>query len=417
MSDDENQGAEAETAEASKKEEIPPTPEGSKNESPRGEAESSKADAKPSEPSSPESSSPAVSPASPAAPPPPPASPEKAEGDGSASETPPASPGSRPPKRKKGEKVDLNNARYGIIGAGKMAEAIARGLNNFSESIFNFVSLKFIFGLFFLVAKATGRVYLASKSARNHDVFKQMNVTCSKRSYDIFGKMDCDVIFLAFHGFVVRALFKTGGTRPLALTTNYIPNQKHPVYLLSLVGGIPMYDIRSCLLNPDCPEKYKVSFYRIMLNTSIMYGIGLSIIDIEPDSKKCVPVIRDTLNSFSKLEYMPESVIDTACAVGGNGLAFVFYFLSSLSDSAFKLGIPKQMAVKLAARTLQSAAGCILESGKNPSELRDGCTSPSGPAIYGCQALEKKEVAHGISATLEGALKRIKELANKQITD
>lgn len=232
----------------------------------------------------------------------------------------------------------------------------------------------------------------------------------TKRNYDIFARLDCDIVFLAFHGYVIRSLYKTGGTRPLSLTTNYIPNQRHPVYLLSLVGGVSLVDIKHTLLNPDNPEKYKIEMHRIMLNTSIGYGLGLGAIDIEPDSKKCSPIIRDILISFCKLEFIPESNMDVACAVGGNGLAFCYYFLSAISDGGFKMGLPKQVAVKLAAKTLMSAAAALLESGKHPSDLRDHCTSPSGPAIYGIHVLDKADCASGIAAAVEAAFRRIKEL-------
>lgn len=258
---------------------------------------------------------------------------------------------------------------------------------------------------------------MATKSGRSHDMFKQMGVVCTKRSYDIFGKLDCDIVFLAFHGWVIRNCFKKGGTRPMALTTNYIPRARHPTYLLSLVGGVSMYDIKQTLLNPDHPKKYRVSFYRIMLNIAIAYGVGMAVIDIEPDSTKCVPLIRDTLNSFGKLEYMPENMMDMACVVGGCGLAFVFFFLGALADSAFKHGIPKAVSVKLAAKTLQAAAACVIESGKNPTELRDQVTAPGGGAVYGLNALDKHEVGHGITAAMEGALKRIKDLANHPINE
>ena len=53
--------------------------------------------------------------------------------------------------------------------------------------------------------------------------------------------------------------------------------------------------------------------------------------------------------------------MDVACSVGGNGLAYCHYFINTQSDGGFKIGLPKNIAVKLAAKTLQSAAGSLLE--------------------------------------------------------
>lgn len=257
------------------------------------------------------------------------------------------------------------------------------------------------------------QIFIASKSGRNlNNMRLKYNVWITKRNYDIFARMDCDIIFLCFHGFVVRNLYKNGGTRPMALTTNYIPNQRHPVYILSLVGGVSLNDVKHTLLNPDNPEKYKIEMHRLMLNASVAYGVGLGCVDVELDSKKCSPIIKDLLRSFAKVEFMPEANMDVACAVGGNGLAFCYYFLTALSDGAFKMGLPKLHALNLSAKTLFSAAGSLLESGKHPSDLRDQCTSPSGAAIYGVHVLDKMDCASGIAASVEAAYKRIKELVD-----
>ena len=297
--------------------------------------------------------------------------------------------------RKRGGAVTLENARIGFLGAGKLVEAIVKGLVGHAKV-------------------APGRIYVSSKSGRSLDGFKQNGCVVTKRNYDLFAKLDCDVVFVAVHGHVIRELFKLGGTRPVALTTNYIPNQRHPLYLLSLVGGIPLTDLKQTLLNPDHPDKYKLEAHRVMLNASVAYGLGLGALDIEPDSKKCATVVRDVLTSVAKLEYFPETTMDAVCALGGNGLAFVHYFISALSDGGFKMGMPKVVAVKMASKTLQCAAACLLESGKHPSDLRDACTSPSGPAIYGLHVLESKDTASGLAAAVEGAFKRVRELVESK---
>lgn len=295
--------------------------------------------------------------------------------------------------RRSGGQVNMESCRIGFLGAGKLAEAIVKGLVQYSKIQPN-------------------RIFVASKSGRTLDQFKQTGCVVTKRSYDLFAKLDCHVVFIVVHGHVIRELFKAGGTRPLALTTNYIPNQRHPLILLSLVGGIPLADIKVVLLNPEHPEKYKLQMHRIMLNVSVAFGIGLGALDIEPDSKKCQPLVRDLLTSFAKIEYIPEANMDAACALGGNGLAFVHYFIGALSDGGVKMGLPKNLAVKLAAKTLRSAAASLLESGKHPSDLRDQCTSPSGPAIYGLNILDQKEAGSGIATAIEGAFKRVRELVD-----
>ena len=94
------------------------------------------------------------------------------------------------------------------------------------------------------------------------------------------------------------------------------------------------------------------------------------------------------------------------------GSAFVYYYISALADGGFKMGLNKTMATKLATKTMQCAALCMLESNKVPAELRDAATSPSGGAIYGLHALDKQDCASGIQAAIEASYRRLKELVD-----
>jgi pyrroline-5-carboxylate reductase len=117
-----------------------------------------------------------------------------------------------------------------------------------------------------------------------------------------------------------------GGSRPHPFTTNFIPNQKHPLFILSLVSGVSLDKILACLINPEYFEEYIIAMHRIMLNTAVAYGEGLGAIDVEPDGENCCSIIRNLLTSISKLEYIPETEMDSVCALGGNGLAFAYYY-------------------------------------------------------------------------------------------
>jgi len=296
---------------------------------------------------------------------------------------------SRP--RKLGQ-LKLEDAKIGIIGAGKIADALVQGFINYGKIQAN-------------------RIHVAAPSSKNLENFKNYGCHVTKRNIDIFGRYDCDIIFVCVHGAVVRKCFKTGGLRPAALCTNYVPYMRHPLYVVSLVSGTTVDQLKQTLINPDHPDKYVIEQHRVMVNTAAMYGLGLCAIDCEPDSKKLSPVLRQLLSSVGKLEYVPESQMDAACAIGGSGLAFSYFFISALSDGAFKMGLSRQMALRFAAKTLQCAAQTQLESGKHPGELKDDVCAPSGAAVYGVHVLNKADVASGIAAAIEAAHKRASELA------
>jgi pyrroline-5-carboxylate reductase len=299
-------------------------------------------------------------------------------------------------KKKSTKAVDFSSAKIGFIGAGKITESLLNGLINYGKVEAN-------------------RMHVAAPTTKNLERLRQQfgGIHITKRNLDIFAKYSCDIVFIAVHGSVIRNLYKQGGSRPFPLTTNFIPNMKKPLYVLSLVSGFNCKQIRECLLNPEHPEKYMIEMHKIMINCSAAYGLGICAVDVEPDSKKLAEPLRTMLSTVSKLEYVPESQMDAACAICGSGLAFSYYFIENMAKGAFKMGLTLQMANNFAAKTIESAAKSLLESGKDPNELKDDVCSPGGPAIYGIHVLDKADVKSGVIAAIEAAHKRAEQLAKE----
>ncbi|CAM6031401.1 unnamed protein product, partial [Sphagnum compactum] len=180
--------------------------------------------------------------------------------------------------------VDFLTAKIGFLGAGKITGSILNGLINYGKV-------------------EASRLYVAAPTTKNLERLKQQynGLHVTRRNIDIFGKYDCEIVFIAVHGSVVKNCYKMGGSRPHPLTTNFIPNMKHPIYILSLVSGYDCNQIKACLLNPEHPEKYLLEMHRIMINCSCAYGLGICAVDCEPDSKKLAEPVRAMLSSISKL--------------------------------------------------------------------------------------------------------------------
>jgi pyrroline-5-carboxylate reductase len=55
------------------------------------------------------------------------------------------------------------------------------------------------------------------------------------------------------------------------------------------------------------------------------------------------PVVRTLLSSIGKLEHVPEDQMDAACATGGAGLAFAFYFIAAMIEGGVKVGLGRSV--------------------------------------------------------------------------
>lgn len=85
--------------------------------------------------------------------------------------------------------------------------------------------------------------------------------------------------------------------------------------------------------------------------------------------------------------------------------------MTGLVNGAIKLGLPRDMAEKLAAKVTGCAAQTYLETEKETSQLQDEVNAPSGAAIFGVSVLNKTDVGSGFSSAIEVAFQRTRELA------
>ena len=117
--------------------------------------------------------------------------------------------------------------------------------------------------------------------------------------------------------------------------------------------------------------------------------------------------VRTLLESFSRVEIVPERLMDTVVSVSGSSPAYVFMLIEAMADAAVSGGMPRTQAYQFAAQAVLGSAKMVLETGKHPGELKDMVCSPAGTTIEGVRVLEERgfrgAVMDAVKASVEKA--------------
>lgn len=151
-----------------------------------------------------------------------------------------------------------------------------------------------------------------------------------------------------------------------------------------------------------------VKIVRTMPNTPAMVGEGMTAAcPNEHMTEDEIAYVKTILGSFSKVEIVPERLMDVVTAVSGSSPAYVFMFIEAMADAAVCAGMPRPQAYKFAAQAVLGSAKMVLETGKHPGELKDMVCSPAGTTIGAVRVLEEK----GFRSAVFEAVKTCEEIS------
>jgi pyrroline-5-carboxylate reductase len=115
-------------------------------------------------------------------------------------------------------------------------------------------------------------------------------------------------------------------------------------------------------------------------------------------------------SSVGRTVIVEEKLMDAVTGLSGSGPAYVFTIIDALADAGVNEGLPRQLALELAAQTVYGAAKMVLETKAHPNKLRDMVTSPGGTTIEGLHALEKGKLRETLMDAVKAAAARSREL-------
>ncbi|MFH0939828.1 MAG: pyrroline-5-carboxylate reductase [Planctomycetota bacterium] len=273
---------------------------------------------------------------------------------------------------------DLNSLKsrsLGLLGAGNMAEALARGVLN-ADVI------------------STERIIVSDVSAERRDFFA-VNLGIRTTADNVEVVKVSDLVVLCVKPQQIDELLKqiAHAIRPDVQV------------IASICAGISTARLEKLL-----PKGARV--VRVMPNMSMLVGLGASgLCGGSQAQSSDIALVRALFSSASLTIQVEEKLMDAVTGLSGSGPAYLFYLVEAMMDAGVAEGFTKEQALALAARTVLGAARMLEETGLAPEELRRRVTSPNGTTQAAIERLDADGVKAKIIAAIQRSAERSRELS------
>ncbi len=143
---------------------------------------------------------------------------------------------------------------------------------------------------------------------------------------------------------------------------------------------------------------------RAMPNTPALIREGMTVLSPAADvTEDELDIAMTIFSSVGRCRVLHEKHLDAVTGLSGSGPAFACVILEALADGGVMMGLPREVAVELAAQTVQGAARLVLETGEHPAALRDRVTTPAGCTIAGLFCMEEGRIRSTLARTVQEA--------------
>ena len=175
--------------------------------------------------------------------------------------------------------------------------------------------------------------------------------------------------------------------------------------LISVAASVSTSFIENHVIKP-------IPVIRAMPNTPCQIKKGMTGVAAgKHASPEHIELAKFIFNSVGRTIVADEKHMDSITGLSASGPAFIYIVIESLAEAGVKVGLPRDMATELAAQTVLGAGAMVIETAEHPAKLKDMVTTPAGCTIDGIMELEEGKLRVTLIKAVVKAAQRAKELA------
>lgn len=146
---------------------------------------------------------------------------------------------------------------------------------------------------------------------------------------------------------------------------------------------------------------------RIMPNTAVEYGASMTC--IAGEDEQAVSQVKELFDPLGKTMIIKEQLMPAATILAACGIAFFLRFIRAVSQGGIQIGFHADEAGKIAAQTALGAAELLMQTEHHPETEIDRVTTPMGCTISGLNEMEHFGLS---SAMIKGIVKSYSEISD-----
>jgi pyrroline-5-carboxylate reductase len=279
--------------------------------------------------------------------------------------------------------------KLGFIGGGNMAEALARGLLQ-----------KKVFAPSDLIASDVD-------SGRRRKLARQLKIKTTDSNLQVL--REARAILLAVKPQTIDEVLAelAAAMNPPAPSTDGAKRASgiKPVdrLFISIAAGITLGRLTATLGK---------RVIRVMPNAPAMVGQGMAALAGAPGAGKADEAF--ALRIFravgDAVALSKEGLLDAVTALSGSGPAYVYLFVKALADAAVSEGLPPELAVRMALKTIRGAEENMRQSDLSPAELIRIVASPGGTTEAALRKFAETGFSDIVAHAIHAAAERSREL-------
>lgn len=149
----------------------------------------------------------------------------------------------------------------------------------------------------------------------------------------------------------------------------------------------------------------KPAVFRVIPNTAIAVGESMTFIAAANANREQTDSVTAIFGKLGKVMMVEERLMGAGTALASCGIAYVMRYVRAASEGGVELGMRADDAKAVMLQTLIGAARLLEASGSNPEAEIDKVTTPGGLTIKGLNAMERNGFTTAVIEGLKASVK------------